>query len=173
MNKNQRKWLIISIVIIIILALGLGLGLGLGLKKTDTYDHFIQPLGLKKTDTYDHFIQPSILAPSFPQKLFLTYRSSRDVPEKVWNNLARYAPNYQISFFDDKEADAYIRTNFPPAYINRYRAFRLGAHRADFFRYLVLFREGGLYFDIKIVPVVNVDTAFPDPTKKLHCSWKR
>ena len=35
MNKNQRKWLIISIVIIII-ALGLGLGLGLGLKKQDT-----------------------------------------------------------------------------------------------------------------------------------------
>ena len=40
MNKNQKKWLIISIVIIIILALGLGLGLGLGLKETDTYDYF-------------------------------------------------------------------------------------------------------------------------------------
>ncbi len=41
MNKNQRKWLVISIIIIIILALGLGLGLGLGLKKTDTRDDFI------------------------------------------------------------------------------------------------------------------------------------
>ena len=40
MNKNQKKWLIISIVIIIILALGLGLGLGLGLKKKDTRDDF-------------------------------------------------------------------------------------------------------------------------------------
>ena len=40
MNKNQKKWLVISIVIIIILALGLGLGLGLGLKKQDTHDYF-------------------------------------------------------------------------------------------------------------------------------------
>ena len=40
MNKNQRKWIIISIVIIIILALGLGLGLGLGLKKKDTVSLF-------------------------------------------------------------------------------------------------------------------------------------
>ena len=36
MNKNQKKWLVISIVIIIMLALGLGLGLGLGLKKNDS-----------------------------------------------------------------------------------------------------------------------------------------
>ena len=36
MNKNQKKWLVISIVVIIVLALGLGLGLGLGLKKQDT-----------------------------------------------------------------------------------------------------------------------------------------
>ena len=40
MNKNQRKWLVISIVIIIVLALGLGLGLGLGLKKKDTRSYF-------------------------------------------------------------------------------------------------------------------------------------
>ena len=39
MNKNQRKWLIISIIIIIIV-LGLGLGLGLGLKKQDTRSNF-------------------------------------------------------------------------------------------------------------------------------------
>ena len=39
MNKNQRKWLIISIIIIV-LALGLGLGLGLGLKKKDTRSNF-------------------------------------------------------------------------------------------------------------------------------------
>ena len=49
MNKNQKKWLVISIVIIIILALGLGLGLGLGLKKTDTRSDFSGNLSSDKS----------------------------------------------------------------------------------------------------------------------------
>ncbi len=48
MNKNQKKWLIISIVIVIILALGLGLGLGLGLKKKGTRSDFNENFDDKK-----------------------------------------------------------------------------------------------------------------------------
>ena len=59
MNKNQKKWLIISIVVIIILALGLGLGLGLGLKKTDTRSDFIERLNTScKRDHYQIFEDP-------------------------------------------------------------------------------------------------------------------
>ena len=50
MNKNQKKWLVISIVIIIVLALGLGLGLGLGLKKQDTRSDFSEMFDSTKID---------------------------------------------------------------------------------------------------------------------------
>ena len=53
MNKNQRKWLIISIVIVIIIAPGLGLGLGLGLKKQDTSSDFSEIRGRHRDEARD------------------------------------------------------------------------------------------------------------------------
>ena len=81
--------------------------------------------------------------------LFVTYISRERVPQKVWDGLARYGPEYEVRFFDDDACERYLREHFDPAVLARYHGLKRGAHRADLWRYCVLWREGGVYLDIK------------------------
>jgi hypothetical protein len=83
--------------------------------------------------------------------LFITYKSKEKVPEKVWNNLVKYAPEFQVRFFDDEQCKEYLAKHFNPLILKRYMTLRSGAHRADLWRYCALYREGGLYIDIKTI----------------------
>lgn len=83
--------------------------------------------------------------------LFLTYTSKADVPQKVWDGLQKYASDYNVRFFDDAACVRYLTDHFDPKIIERYNAITQGAHRADLWRYCVLYREGGVYIDIKTV----------------------
>lgn len=94
-----------------------------------------------------------------PRNLFLTYTSKSLVPRKVWASLRTYAPEYTVRFFDDRDCENYIRRWFDASLLRRYQSLKRGAHRADLWRYCVLYREGGLYMDIKTVlvkPVVDI-----------------
>jgi len=60
-------------------------------------------------------------------------------------------PDWEYRFYDDADVAAFIKGNYPPAvwtYFERIDA-RYGAARADLFRYLLLYKLGGVYLDIK------------------------
>jgi hypothetical protein len=76
MNKNFKKWLIISIVITIILALGLGLGLGLGLKKKGTRSEF--------SETYKEKENMSTDINKYEN--FKNYSTTKEIDHKEKNN---------------------------------------------------------------------------------------
>ena len=101
----------------------------------------------KTPDDYMHVL-PTPLQ-HFAPNLYITYKSRAHVPEKVWDGLRRFAPGYTVRFFDDAACESYIASHFHGDVLARYRQLRKGAHRADLFRYCVLWREGGLYLDIK------------------------
>jgi hypothetical protein len=64
-------------------------------------------------------------------------------------------PGYRMRYFNLRHCRRYLQTHFHPVFL---RAFdRLGpyAFKADFSRYLVLYREGGWYSDWKQVCLVN------------------
>ena len=83
--------------------------------------------------------------------LFVTYTSKAQVPDKVWAGLRKYASEYDVRFYDDRDCERYIQTHFGARMTKRYRSIRRGAHRADMWRYCALYREGGVYLDIKTV----------------------
>lgn len=94
------------------------------------------------------------------RNLFLTYKSRAAVPQYVWDDIAKYAPDFQVRFFDDAQATQYLEDHFVPFVANKYSNMR-GAHAADLFRFAALFREGGVYLDIKTVLKHNLSTIFP------------
>ena len=57
-------------------------------------------------------------------------------------------PEYQYYFYDDADVTAYIKENFPQ-YLAHYNSMKPGAYKADLFRLLVLYKEGGVYIDCK------------------------
>jgi mannosyltransferase OCH1-like enzyme len=60
-------------------------------------------------------------------------------------------PGWEYRFYDDDDILRFIRENFPPAVLERFLRIdvRYGAARADLFRYLLMYKVGGVYLDIK------------------------
>jgi len=72
---------------------------------------------------------------------------------------------YDYKFYTDHDVRKYI-SNYFPEYLKAYDKIIPGAYRADLFRYLVLYKEGGVYMDCKsstIFPLrdfINPDIGF-------------
>jgi mannosyltransferase OCH1-like enzyme len=62
-------------------------------------------------------------------------------------------PDFQVRFFDEAACRGYIQEHFPPAVLNAYDALIPLAYKSDLWRYCILWREGGVYLDIKMEPL--------------------
>lgn len=64
---------------------------------------------------------------------------------------------WEYRLYTDDSARRYILDNFPPIFAEAFDALKPGAFRADFFRYLVLMKEGGVYSDVDVLLETNLD----------------
>lgn len=91
-----------------------------------------------------------------------TWKSKKLSPEiekirtknKKLNNLMKF------KLYNDSDIDKYIKTYFKTFVYDSFCAINssYGAAKADFFRYCVLYREGGVYLDIKSSLTTNLFT---------------
>jgi len=103
---------------------------------------------------------PFIDAP-IPQLLHLT-APSKTLPEEVRNNLRHIQaqnPGWQTTLYDDQDIERFIVEHFGTHVLAIYRMINVkyGAARADLFRYLCLYRLGGLYLDLKSTTTMPLD----------------
>lgn len=57
-------------------------------------------------------------------------------------------PDYQIKLYNDEECLNFVTNNFNERIIQAYHAMPLGVMKADFWRYLIVYKHGGYYCDI-------------------------
>jgi len=75
-------------------------------------------------------------------------------------------PDFEYVYFDDAEVHEFIRREFP-AHVDVYERFPYRIQRFDFFRYLVVYRLGGFYFDLDVYlatglePLLTSSCVFP------------
>lgn len=79
---------------------------------------------------------------------------TKNLPEDLQQLMSRNKdnnPKMIFKMYDDDDIDLYIKTHFVDRVYRCYNAInsKYGASRADFFRYCVLYLEGGVYVDIK------------------------
>ena len=105
-----------------------------------------------------------------PKIIHQTYGAS-DLPEALQRNvtdLQASNPGWDYRFYDDAAIEAFLLAHYDPAVHALYQRIdpRYGAARADLFRYLVIYKLGGVYLDIKsrflrpIDDVLRGDEAF-------------
>lgn len=86
---------------------------------------------------------------SIPRVIWQTMKS-RFVPRilkdyvETWIELN---PEYEYRFFDDGDIQDFINQEFPE-FRDGYRKISIGAMKSDFWRYLVIYKYGGVYADI-------------------------
>jgi mannosyltransferase OCH1-like enzyme len=66
----------------------------------------------------------------------------------VKNNIQKLNPEYKILLYDDQDIDNFIKSNFDEYTYNSYLQLNIGASKADFWRYCILYKYGGIYLDI-------------------------
>ncbi len=95
---------------------------------------------------------------------FVVYQTFKNdnLPESILNLIEhnkRICPKFDFKFYTDEQVDAYIKEKFDERTYQAYKTINpiIGAMKADFWRYCVLYKEGGVYLDIK--SKINVDLA--------------
>jgi hypothetical protein len=82
-------------------------------------------------------------------------------------------PDWEYSLFDDADIEEYIRSYYGDQMLELYHRIdsHYGAAKADFFRYLVIYREGGVYLDIKSTCDKPLSSVFLDNDAYLLSFW--
>ena len=107
---------------------------------------------------------PNISNESIPNILFQTHHNKSEIPEYIFDNIKKYAPSYTHMLYDDDDALIFLNKYFSKCVINRFKSLKSGAHKADLLRYCLLYIYGGIYLDIKVILIKNIDDIFKNKT---------
>lgn len=88
--------------------------------------------------------------PFIVHQTFYTTNLPLEIVNIIKNNKL-LCPKYKFIFYDDQDCINFIKTYFNERIYNAYMMLNTcyGAMKADFFRYCVLYKIGGVYLDIK------------------------
>ncbi|MEZ5047753.1 MAG: glycosyltransferase [Chitinophagaceae bacterium] len=85
-----------------------------------------------------------------PSVIYQTYKTNKLPALTKWHiyRLKKNNPLYDYHFFDDNMIDNFIKKEYNDEVFELYKRINIGAAKADFFRYAVLYKKGGIYLDI-------------------------
>ena len=92
-----------------------------------------------------------------PLNIYQTWYTKNLLPKmnKAVNYIKINNPEFNYHLFDDNDCREFIKNNFEQNILNAYDSLIPGAYKADLWRYCILYKKGGIYLDIKYVPVFN------------------
>lgn len=83
------------------------------------------------------------------------------IPSIIEKGWSKYFKGTRI-LFNDIDCIRFLEKYYDQEYVDKYNQLKLGAHKADLFRYAWLYINGGIYCDIKTVLIKPLDTIFSD-----------
>jgi inositol phosphorylceramide mannosyltransferase catalytic subunit len=110
-----------------------------------------------------------------PKIIHQTYHS-KILPLEIQENvhlLKAMNPDWEHRVYDDDDITNYINTNYPEL-LSLYNKINpvYGAAKADFFRYVLIYNEGGIYLDIKSSLSKPLNEVLTADDRYLLCHWQ-
>ena len=84
---------------------------------------------------------------------------SHIVPKGMKENIQRTIqmnPEFDYYLYSDADSRAFIAANYDSDVVTAFDSLRPGAYKSDLWRYCILYKRGGVYFDIKMAPLVRI-----------------
>jgi mannosyltransferase OCH1-like enzyme len=106
----------------------------------------------KKLYSMPYVISKKYYKPIIPLTIYQTWYT-KDLPpvmQKVVDQLKIQNPEFSYHLYDDNDCREFIRINFSQDILHAYDALIPGAYKADLWRYCILYKNGGIYMDIKL-----------------------
>lgn len=104
--------------------------------------------------------------PHIPRKIFQIWDDSpfASFPPIIQKSISTYRtlnPHYQHFSFGHHSAAQYIANHESPRVLHAYHLLRPLAYKADLWRYIVLYHQGGVYADAKSIALAPLDVWLP------------
>jgi hypothetical protein len=110
--------------------------------------------------------ETQLIGEEIPKTVYMTTQDKNAIPKHVIRNWEEFLQGYSLQIFDDQECREFLQTYFQPRVLATFNRLK-GAHRADLFRYCLLYVRGGVYMDIKtklIKPLGDLNFMFNPKT---------
>jgi hypothetical protein len=122
-----------------------------------------------------HLLDALPVGETIPKIIHQTFYD-RNLPERLQVNVQRLRelnPGWEYRFYDDADVEAFIKDNYPTIVWDYYQRIdpAYGAARADIFRYLLLYKVGGVYLDIKSSATRSLDTVLQPDDRFILSKW--
>lgn len=104
----------------------------------------------------------SYISKNIPLRVFQVYHTKSKIPDYVYTNIKKYAPEYEYYVLDDNDCIIFLKTYFKPIVSDTFNELKIGPHKADLVRYCLLYIYGGVYLDIKIELMKPLSEIFTD-----------
>jgi mannosyltransferase OCH1-like enzyme len=105
---------------------------------------------------------------NIPKIIHLTYKT-KDIPPSVIKKFKDVYPNYEIKIYDNNDCIDFLSKEFSQEYVDIFNFIKDGPIKADFWRVCILYKYGGIYSDIDIIPNINVEEILLPDTTFLTC----
>ena len=103
-----------------------------------------------------------------PLNIYQTWHT-KELPtqmKKTVDYIRKNNPVFNYNLFDDDDCRNFIKDNFDKEILNTFDSLVPGAYKADLWRYCILYKNGGIYLDIKYHPLNEFK--FINLTEKEH-----
>jgi len=107
-----------------------------------------------------YFKKDKIIIPKIIHKIYI--QDNGTIPEKLekhiidsHNSWLIHNPGYKIKYWSLNDCREYLKKNFSEEYIKTFDCIKPYACKSDFFRYCIIYNEGGWYSDWKQVCLKN------------------
>lgn len=95
---------------------------------------------------------------NYPKIIHQTYKTINlpehwKISQLKWKELH---PDYTYMFWTDDDIREYIKTNYPE-YLQIHDNYKFNIQRADMIRYFILYDFGGIYCDLDLYPLENIE----------------
>jgi FkbM family methyltransferase len=110
-----------------------------------------------------------------PRIIHQTYKTN-DLPIEILDNVNKIKEmnsDFEYRFYDDNDCEEFIKNNYDKETLEIYLSINenYGSARADFFRYLLMYKVGGVYLDIKSSTIVPLNEVLLDTDEYLLSHW--
>ena len=151
-RRHKRSWLLRSLSSIFLVCIAIIPYCFFKTKKLDNNNLVL--VDDVESQSWEHKVSydPTNKLTDYP-KLWQTSRSKALVREAEDTRLTwlRLNPSLSFEIWDDERVDSFVREFFGADLYAMYQSFPLGVMKADFWRYAILFAEGGIYTDIDTI----------------------
>lgn len=170
MNKKVKKYILICLIVLACVLGLMGLVFLYNKKKSVYYHKRSRPYQIPMKEKIDIKIRKNLqLLPKnnfIPKVVYMTYHDLDGIPPYVIENIKKYCKGYKIEIHGDQSCEDFLYEYYGPDAMQLFRELKLGPHKADFWRYCILYVKGGYYFDIKTNFKKHIDEIFKINDKK-------